>query len=216
MANRTSSSPTRTPATGAATRPRYAFWVRVATTAAMNAPANSWPSIAMLMMPECSHSSPESEPKTSGVARKSDPARSPVTGSGWTLSATAQVRNAKTSARPKTIGNQGPTWRRLRVAKNDTTAHARARTVRAIAVVFEWTATGSIAKKSVPVANVNLVVFPLAGSRPNSTRDATAMPPYRAGVRHLIGCSAWARDDGPGAAAVPRGGAVTVLTRRPP
>ena len=54
--------PTSMPATIAASRPRSGWRVSDATTAAVKAPASSWPSIAMLMTPTRSPMTPAREP----------------------------------------------------------------------------------------------------------------------------------------------------------
>ncbi len=116
MENSTSNAPTSAPAMGAAIRPAYADDVIDATTAARNAPARSCPSIATLMMPERSQSRPDSAPNTSGIARNSEPCRSPVSGIGESLPASAHTRNAITTQTPKIAGSQTPTLRRFFVS----------------------------------------------------------------------------------------------------
>ena len=55
------------------TRPISALTIRLDATAAKKAPTRNWPSIAMLMTPERSHSTPASAPKISGVASRMVP-----------------------------------------------------------------------------------------------------------------------------------------------
>ena len=63
----------KAPASGATARPTHLFCVRDAATPAPNAPARSWPSMAMLITPERSQTTPASAPKMSGTERINPP-----------------------------------------------------------------------------------------------------------------------------------------------
>ena len=75
------------PAIGATIKPQVVFWVRLATTPAANAPASNWPSIAILITPDRSQSTPAIAPKISGTESKSPPRNSPVNGIIFPLAA---------------------------------------------------------------------------------------------------------------------------------
>src|SRR6478735_5797656 len=67
IANAASTNDTSTPATAAASSPRYGLPVADATIAEVKAPASSCPSMAMLITPTRSEITPDSEPKISGT-----------------------------------------------------------------------------------------------------------------------------------------------------
>src|SRR5262245_34972345 len=89
-----------TPLTAAAASPAAELSVTEATTAAVNAPTRNWPSIAMLITPERSHSTPHRAPRISGVAKLSVPWN--WFASGNTLPDDAQHRNAPKKQMPTT------------------------------------------------------------------------------------------------------------------
>ncbi len=124
----------------------------------------------MLMMPTRSQTRPDSDPKTSGMARKSEPCSSPVTVSGRSLPATAQVRNASTTAMLKTTGTQMPVLRRLRAARKAYPARPSATIDSRIAVSFDGTVIGGIWNQSELLAKVNVVSAPEGARSPNTTR----------------------------------------------
>jgi hypothetical protein len=70
-----------------------------ATTAARNAPHSSCPSIAMLTMPDRSHSTPDIAPNTSGTDSARPPATSSVSGMIVGRPAPTHVRKAMTRAK---------------------------------------------------------------------------------------------------------------------
>src|SRR5690625_5854797 len=100
----TSSSPTRAPATGAASTPTYGLPTIEATTAAMNAPPSSCPSMAMLITPVRSHITPDRAPKIRGTDSANPPTNSEV--SENLAPAPTQAGTAVTHATPKTDGRE--------------------------------------------------------------------------------------------------------------
>ena len=112
-AKKVSTTATRAPAMGAASRPAYGFFTTEATTAARNAPASSWPSMAMLMMPERSPTRPHMAPKISGTDSARAPASSVVSGITPPDPPPAHARKDRTKITPKSIGNQEPRSMRL-------------------------------------------------------------------------------------------------------
>src|SRR5690625_4662866 len=106
----TSSSPTRAPATGAASTPTYGLPTIEATTAAMNAPPSSCPSMAMLITPVRSHITPDRAPKIRGTDSANPPTNSEV--SEIVAPAPTQVRKAMMNAAPKIDGGHQPTGSR--------------------------------------------------------------------------------------------------------
>ena len=90
------------PASTAAIMAAGTDWVRLPTTAAAKAAERNWPSIETLTTPERSHNTPQSAPKTSGVASDRVPANWLLTGNGRSRPDAAQVRKPMTTARPAT------------------------------------------------------------------------------------------------------------------
>ena len=87
------------PANGAMRRPAILFCVREAITPDIKAPASNWPSIAILITPERSESTPAIAPKISGTERNSAPCRRPV--KGMNFPAAAQQRKDIRNDAPK-------------------------------------------------------------------------------------------------------------------
>jgi hypothetical protein len=112
MLNRARTMETTAPATAAASSPTKGFLVIVATMAAVKAPPSSWPSMAMLITPTRSHSTPESEPNTSGTASVTEPAIRPAREMlGVRAPPTTQMRKAATKSTMNVTGNQrGAAW----------------------------------------------------------------------------------------------------------
>ncbi len=99
MLNTARTMDTAAPAAAAAIRPMYGLPpVMVATRAAVNAPPRSCPSMAMFTTPTRSHSTPESEPKTSGTASVTEPATRPASEmeAGGRLPRSKQARRTRT------------------------------------------------------------------------------------------------------------------------
>ncbi len=69
IASTASTAPIAAPASTAASDPIHGLPAIVPTRAPPNAPTSSWPSIATLMTPDRSHSTPPRAPRASGTAR---------------------------------------------------------------------------------------------------------------------------------------------------
>ena len=212
MANIARISPTSSPAIGAAMRPIHRLSVRLATTAERNAPASNCPSIAMLMTPARSQSTPESAPNTSGTARNTEPRNSPV--KEMVLPAMAHTRNASShrTANPIVTHSGICSRRETRSAANP--ARARQITDNTMAVVRVGSATGLIWNTSAPKVMPNVLVCPESEPKPNTTNASTPKTASAIGTRQVGGRSTTA--SGSGAAAGTWDGRVAVLTRSIP
>ena len=73
IANSASTAPTSPPASDPLIRPSQSTPTALATTAAVNAPSSSWPSIAMLITPARSPMHPARAPRISGIEAVSVP-----------------------------------------------------------------------------------------------------------------------------------------------
>ena len=91
MAKTASNQAIAIPAKGAIKRPAALFCVRDAITPDIKAPASNCPSIAILITPDRSESTPAIAPKISGTDKKSAPCSRPV--NGMNFPAAAQQRN---------------------------------------------------------------------------------------------------------------------------
>ena len=89
-----------TPAIIAATMAAGIDSVRLPATAAAKAAARNWPSIETLTTPARSQSTPQSAPKTSGVASERVPANWLLTGNGRSRPDAAQVRKPDHDSQP--------------------------------------------------------------------------------------------------------------------
>ena len=175
-AKNTRIEPTMAPASGAAIRPTYGFLATLATTAARNAPANSWPSIAMLIMPDRSPTRPHMAPKISGTDNARPPANNEVVAM-TPRPAPAQVRNANTNKTPNTSGSHTPTSARERVAHRLKPASAKRMTPTTIAVTFEATTKSGIERNASGAVNANVVCVSPGAPNPNAANAMTARTP---------------------------------------
>src|SRR6266508_2702651 len=167
IANSASSSAINSPPMAAATRPSQRLAVNVPIIAAPNAPIRNWPSIAMLITPARSQSTPDSEPKISGRARKRAPPAIATSGMKWP--ATCQHRNDITNELSATAVASPRCALASRVSSaTPTTRHNTPNP----------TAPGCagmlMANPCSPSANVNSAASPAGASHPNS---APARPP---------------------------------------
>src|SRR5690625_1567842 len=181
----TSSSPTRAPATGAASTPTYGLPTIDATTAAMKAPPSSCPSMAMWITLVRSYSTPDRAQKSRGTDSARPPTSSEV--SEIVAPAPTQVRKAMMNAAPKIDGGHQPTGSRRTariVACPVSTAMMTVSTHKAGTV---GTAVLGISATSPPVAVRNVVTVPLWVNSANPKSATSVKIAIAAGARHLIG-----------------------------
>ena len=141
--------------------------------------------MAMFTTPARSHSTPESEPKISGMASEMDPASSPYRATLGVLALpTAQDRNAATNTTPKMTGSQIGIRRPLRTStKAQAAASTRTTAAAQPNAAAENTRSGRV---SAALGSVRRKVTSVSGApRAKPARPSRASTPSRMGVFQL-------------------------------